>query len=155
MNNKTLIIVIVLLVIVGGGLLIGGQLIKKDSGKAPITNNNTTSQDQSTESTQMGGSANTGGAPIKEEIVNITLTSSGFDPETTTVKAGSRVIWLNKSGVAASLNSADYPTNKLYPPLNLGEFADGSSVQLIFDKPGEYKYHNHLKQGQNGTVIVE
>lgn len=151
MNNKTLLLIIGVLIVIGGGLLLGGQLIGRDSNKT----NNVGSQNQSTQPPQTAGPKDTGGEPIKEEVVNITLTSSGFDPETATVKAGSRVIWLNKSGASASLNSADYPTNRLYPPLNLGEFANGSSVQLIFDKPGEYKYHNHLKPGQTGTVIVE
>ncbi len=85
----------------------------------------------------------------------VTLTKSGFSPATLTIKANSRVAWVNNSGQPASVNSNDHPTHKLYPPLNLGLFNSGSSVQLVFDKPGTYKYHNHLNPAQTGTIIVQ
>lgn len=140
--------------VIGGALVIAGQLGSKKNinPSNPATNSN--QQSQPAQQTQ-AGSSNTGGAPITEKLVNITLTSSGFEPQTKTIEKGSRVIWLNKSGETASLNSADHPTHRLYPALNLGEFANGSSVQLIFDKSGTYKYHNHLKPSQTGTIIVQ
>ncbi len=92
---------------------------------------------------------------INNSISLVTLTKSGFSPATLTIKANSRVAWVNNSGQAASVNSNDHPTHKLYPPLNLGLFNSGSSVQLVFDKAGTYKYHNHLNPAQTGTIIVQ
>lgn len=85
----------------------------------------------------------------------VTLAQDGYSPATITVKAGDRVIWVNKSGAAATVNSDPHPTHTNYPPLNLGTFPDGGSVSLTFDKPGTYGYHNHLNPGQKGTVIVQ
>jgi len=68
---------------------------------------------------------------------------------------GTKVVWIKKSGAVATVNSADHPTHLVYPPINMGEFKDGTSVQLVFDKPGTYKYHNHLIPSQTGTVVVE
>lgn len=90
-----------------------------------------------------------------EEIATVVLGPSGFAPATLTIKAGTRVTWINKSGTSAILASNNHPTHTLYPPLNLGEFGDGSSVQLVFDKPGTYGYHNHLNPDEGGTIVVQ
>ncbi|OGH39191.1 MAG: hypothetical protein A3B44_02675 [Candidatus Levybacteria bacterium RIFCSPLOWO2_01_FULL_38_21] len=143
MNNKTLVIVIAVLIIIGAVVVVAGKVGNKPSQPSSVTN-------------QQGAPAqSTTGATTKENVANVTLTSSGFDPKTVTIKTGTRVIWLNKSGRAATVNSAVHPTHQVYRPLNLGEFPDGSSVQLVFDKPGTYKYHNHLNPAQTGTVVVE
>lgn len=132
----------------GGGLLLVGKLGNKTSQPTGETNQSSTPA----ESTSNQG---TGGTVPKEPVDNVTLTNSGFDPKTITVKAGTRVSWLNASGKPGSVNSDSHPTHQLYPALNLGEFPDGYGVQFVFDKPGTYGYHNHLKPSQTGTVIVE
>lgn len=141
MNNKTLVIIIAVLVLIGAVVVVAGKLGNK-SAQPSTPAQSTTGQD-------------TGGTVPKETIKNVTFTRSGFDPKTVTIKAGTRVIWLNKSGGPATVNSAIHPTHQVFPPLNLGEFPDGSSVQLVFDKPGTYNYHNHLNPSQTGTVVVE
>jgi plastocyanin len=141
MNNKTLIIGIIALALVGGALVLGGQLGKKDQNQT-----NQPAQNQT---------GDTGGAPITEEITTVNLTSSGFEPQRIEVKVGTRVSWVNKSGKAGTVNSADHPTHQKYVPLNLGEFPNESSVQLVFDKAGTYNYHNHLAPNQRGTVVVK
>lgn len=94
-------------------------------------------------------------APKFSDKAVVNLTKTGFDPTEVTVKTGALIQWINKSGADATVNSADHPTHKLYPTLNLGRFPDGSSVSLIFDKAGTYKYHNHLIPEQTGTVTVK
>lgn len=89
----------------------------------------------------------------KEETVN--LTADGFNPQTLTVKVGTKVVWTNSSGARANVSSAVHPTHQLYPPLNLGNFEDGEEVSLTFEEAGTYKYHNHLNPSQTGTVVVE
>lgn len=147
MNNKTLIAVIVVLVVIGAVVVV--------LGKGGKTNQPIETTGQPSTPAQNTTGQGTGGTVPKETIKNVTLTSSGFDPKTVTVKAGTRVIWLNKSGEGATVNSDPHPIHQAYQPLNLGEFPDGSSVQLVFDKPGKYGYHNHLNPSQNGTVVVE
>lgn len=93
--------------------------------------------------------------PTPKQSVTVTVGKSGFDPQTITIKPGTRVVWENASGGTVTVNSALHPTHSIYPPLNLGTFGDGASVQLVFDKSGTYKYHNHLDASQTGTIIVE
>jgi len=88
-------------------------------------------------------------------VANVILGDSGFTPKDITVKIGTRIIWVNKSSETATVSSVDHPTHRLYPFLNLGEFADGSSVQVVFDKAGKYSYHNHYNASETGTVTVE
>lgn len=148
MNNRTLIAIIAILVVVGVVVVVLGKVGNK-------TNQPTGTAGQPSAPAQNTTGQGTGGTLPKETIANITLTSSGFDPKTVTVKAGTRVIWLNKSVAPATVNSALHPTHQVHPPLNLGEFPDGSSVQLVFDKPGTYNYHDHLNPSRTGTVVVE
>ncbi|KKR40545.1 hypothetical protein A2434_01340 [Candidatus Woesebacteria bacterium RIFOXYC1_FULL_41_14] len=90
---------------------------------------------------------------IKVNVV--TLSESGFSPASLTIKAGENVTWENKSGVRATVDSNPHPVHTSYQPLNLGEFSDGQSVNLTFDTPGTYNYHNHFNSNQSGTIIVE
>ena len=85
----------------------------------------------------------------------VTLTASGFDPKTITIKAGEKVTWKNNSGMTGNVNSDNHPTHLLYPMLNLGSFKDGGTVEVVFDKPGTYTYHNHLNASQTGMVVVK
>lgn len=65
------------------------------------------------------------------------------------------MVWTNKSGATATVNSDAHPTHLLWPFLNLGSFDDGKSLSVVFDKAGTYTYHNHFSPSQKGTVIVE
>lgn len=92
---------------------------------------------------------------IERSLVSVTLTEDGFSPEDLTIKANTQVVWTNKNGNVATVDSAPHPSHTDYTPLNLGNFADGGTLSLIFDKPGTYKYHNHLNPSQFGTIVVQ
>lgn len=85
----------------------------------------------------------------------VTVTNDGFNPKKLTIGVDATVTWINKSGELITIDSDPHPTHTAYLPLNLGEVNDGKSVFLIFDKPGTYGYHNHLKPSQKGTIIVQ
>jgi len=133
--NKILLVIIVLTVVLGAFTFLGN---KKSS---PIAVPSTKSQK----------SVVTPNNPI----LTVTLTNLGFTPKDITVKIGTRIIWINKSSKTATVSSDDHPTHRLYPFLNLGEFASGSSVQVVVEKSGKYSYHNHYDASQTGTVTVE
>ena len=143
MNSKyTWVMVVVVLVVV----LIAGYLLFQ-----------TNTSKQSNVAQNAKNTQNTGAAeqtkPVLQETV--TLTTAGFNPQTITVKPGTRVVWLNKSGVTETVNSDNHPTNLLFPFLNLGRFNDGFSITTMFTKSGTYTYHNELNPDQKGTIIVE
>lgn len=139
MNNKILIGVVVLLVAIGAVVLIAG----KGGYQAPTPIRSGQTPSPTTEVTN------------STQQTTVTLTQSGFEPATITVKTGTKVVWGNRSGTAATVDSAGHPTHLIYPPLNLGQFSDGQSLSLVFDKSGTYKYHNHLNPSQTGQVVVE
>ncbi len=85
----------------------------------------------------------------------ITLTDSGFSPNNITIKEGVAIRWKNSSSAAASVNSDDYPTNRLYPELNLGKFEKNQTLVHVFTKAGTYKYHNQMRPQNTGTIIVQ
>lgn len=85
----------------------------------------------------------------------ISLYANGFSPNNLTVKAGTAVKWINKSGAVAQVDSDPHPVHTSYPPMNFAPFSDGSSVELVFDKPGSYHYHNHLNPSQTGSITVQ
>lgn len=135
--NKILLGIVGVVVLVGGFLLLSGQ------------NKNTSSVTVSPVATATP-------APTATNSANtVTLTATGFNPDTLTVKVGTTVTWVNKSGEEATVNSDPHPTHTLWPFLNLGSFSDGGSLNVTFDKAGTYTYHNHLNPSERGTIVVE
>lgn len=151
-NNKIIIAVIAVLVVAGGILLLSNQSRIKNQS----TENAQSAQESSgQQATSPAASESSGTTPGKREAITINVTKDGFSPASATVKTGTIVTWINKSGGLVTVNSSVHPTHLVYPPLNLGEFKDGSSVQLTFDKPGVFKYHDHLDASHTGIVTVE
>lgn len=140
MNNKLIWIVIGVVIVVAGAFV----LVNNNAGKnqEQTTENQTASPTQAEQTEQPKQSA-------------VTVTSSGFDPATITVAPGTQVVWTNTSGVDVTVSSDAHPTHLLFPFLNLGNFSDGSSVSVVFEKAGTYTYHNHLNPSQKGTILVQ
>ena len=137
--NKSIWIVLAVVVILG----LGGFLLL--SNKTSNTKTENTVQKQNSNPTQA----------VNNTTSSVSITSSGFEPATVKIKAGTRVVWTNKSGGPVTVNSDPHPTHTLWPFLNLGKFDDGGSVSVVFEKPGTYTYHNHFNPEQKGTVVVE
>ena len=89
----------------------------------------------------------------KEASVNVTAT--GFEPQSLTVSVDTNVVWTNSSGEVTNVSSDNHPTHLRFPFLNLGNFDNGTTVSVVFDKAGTYAYHNHLHPEQTGTVMVK
>lgn len=91
--------------------------------------------------------------PLPKEIT-IKLSNNGFEPKEVNIEVGTAVRWVNISSAKQTVNSDNYPTNQLNKELNFGVFSSGSSVVYIFQKTGEYGYHNQFKPDQKGKIIV-
>lgn len=134
MNNRLALLLLVIAVIFVGTLAFKGNQEKKQEVK------------EKKEATR----------ELEKEVQKtVDLTNSGFEPSSIKIKKNTRLIWVNKTSQNATVNSAEYPTNRLYPFLNLGEFASGSSVQAVFKETGSFRYHNFHNPKQIGTVVVE
>ena len=150
MNNKLVLVGLGLLALV----LVTGAGFLFLSGKQ---NNSQSQNNQSSETT-----TNTEELPTSEPTEEVTanetqveLTTSGFSPNEITINKGTKIVWTNSSGKAATVDSVSHPVHSDYPKLNLGSFNDGETLELIFNETGTFKYHNHLNPSQNGSVIVK
>ena len=141
MNSKLLLTIIALIIIFGAFILLGNKKMSPTTKQSESMKSQESTKPVVTQPTNL--------------VVNVVLTDTGFLPKDITVKAGTRVVWVNKSGKTANVSSDDHPTHRLYPFLNLGEFADGSSVQVVVEKVGKYSYHNHLNASEVGTITAE
>jgi plastocyanin len=142
MNSKLLLVIVGLIVVFGAFTFLASKSTN------PTTS---TKQPESTKSQETTPAV----TETNNQVTNVILGDSGFVPKDIAVKQSTTVIWINKSGKAATVNSVDHPTHQLYPFLNLGEFPNSSSLQVVFDKAGKYGYHNHNNASQIGTVTVE
>lgn len=138
--NKILLIIVALIVIIGAFTFFGNKKTNPESAQPSAMES-----EKKALPSQMQ----------EENKITTIILSDGFTPKDITVKVGTTVIWINKSGKNATVSSDDHPTHKLYSFLNLGEFPDNSSLQTVFYTPGTYSYHNHLNASEVGTVIVE
>lgn len=141
MKKKYIIILGVLLILT---IIVIAILLKNNTTNNASVNQTTDQQIKSVQKVE----------DIIENSKTVTLTSSGFSPKEITIRTGTRIIWINKSGEKASVNSDPYPRNNKWKFLNLGIFNDGDKLTLIFDKPGKYTYHNQYDSKQAGTIIV-
>jgi len=153
MNNKKILIatiaLVVLIAILGIYILIGnGNKNTNSIQQTQPTSNQSTSNESATKPAAKENGSIVGAA-------NIILTNAEFMPKDVTIKAGSTVMWINKSGATADIKSDSHPTHLLYPFLNLGQFASGTTLQVVFEKVGKYSYHNELNLSEIGTVTVE
>jgi len=142
MNKKYtwIIAAVILITVLLAGYLLFGTKSKQNS---VIQNTKTGQNNQNAEQIKQ---------LFQKEII---LTTSGFTPQTITIKPGTRIVWLNQSGTTGTVNSDNYPTNTLYPFLNLGRFDDKTNVSVMFTKTGKYTYHNALNLDQKGEIDVE
>lgn len=113
-------------------------------------------------------------APVAEDEPSpsvstvVKITSSGFEPKTLTVKAGTTVKFVNGDSNLHWPASAVHPTHTVYPGSGIekcetGEpifdackgLAQGESLSFTFSEKGSWKYHDHLSVSSTGTVVVE
>ena len=98
----------------------------------------------------------------------ITYEDGEYAPNEVTVRAGQRVLWMNKDQVfwpAANL----HPTHKEYPGSNIIKCSTNEREMIFdackamgpnaaysfqFDKVGEWRFHDHINPRATGTVIV-
>lgn len=151
MNNKLLLVGIAVIVIV----VIAGGLLFFNSKQTPSNSSNTTPTETATEESTKPTAEPSQEAMTKTEVVRIELTSSGFSPKDIEVVKGTKVLWTNNSGKAATVDSTPHPVHTDYPKLNLGSFNDGQTLELVFNDLGTFKYHNHFNSSQNGSVTVK
>lgn len=100
----------------------------------------------------------------------VTYTDGGYSPGTVEISKGQKVTFINNSSRNMRTASAVHPTHKNYPgsgieKCNTSEADDifdscegmtpGNSWSFTFNEVGTWKYHNHQKPSDSGTVVVK
>lgn len=152
MNKNYLVVgaVVVVLLLAGLGFAFKHQI---KTMLMPQTQTSETSQAPQTSQTP---AENNSGVMEKEVIVEVDYTNSGFSPATITVKKGTTVKFVDKSGVPMSIASNPHPTHTDYPGFDQGKSdAKGKEdYSFTFDKVGTWGFHDHLRPSNGGTVVV-
>lgn len=103
--------------------------------------------------------SNSSAATNAAETNMVSITSSGFGPQTVSISAGDSVIWTNNDTSAHYIAPDDHPTHKKYAGIwddsGAGNISPGQTYTQKFNTPGTYTYHDHLNPTTKGTVIVK
>ena len=83
------------------------------------------------------------GAAMQETA--IAINNFKFDPETVTIKPGTKVIWKNLESASHTIKFDDWESQELFK---------GDSVDHVFSKKGTYGYQCGIHGSMKGSVIV-
>lgn len=93
--------------------------------------------------------------PASPSVV-VSMTDEGFSPAEFSVKAGSRVDFVNKSTTGQYWPASDlHPTHELYSEFDPKEpVMPGKTWSFVFEKRGFWRMHDHLHPDKRGAVTV-
>lgn len=92
---------------------------------------------------------------IGSQDIIIRQTDNGFEPQEITVKKGTRVVFVNDTSSYNWPASNLHPTHGIYPEFDpLQPIDSGKAWAFVFDKVGEWGYHDHLRPNRRGIVKV-
>lgn len=96
----------------------------------------------------LGDGARTGAQPASPNANEIVIQNFAFEPATLTVKAGTKVTWINRDDDPHTATAVDKKFNS--KTLDTGE-----QFSMEFDQPGTYKYYCALHPRMTGEVVVK
>lgn len=87
--------------------------------------------------------------------LTIRIDEEGFHPRELTIKAGETVTFLNRDKDGHWPASNIHPTHAIYPAFDPKKNIDaGVSWSFTFERPGEWRYHDHIFPDRTGVIIV-
>ncbi|MEM2963226.1 MAG: cupredoxin domain-containing protein [Candidatus Anstonellales archaeon] len=102
--------------------------------------------------------------PQAPETHIVRMEDGGYTPSTLTIKKGDTVIFINYGTRPNWPASANHPTHEVYPEGGgcISSAFDacrgllpGENFTFVFNKIGEWGYHNHLQPTSRGKIIVQ
>lgn len=91
----------------------------------------------------------------KTSVHTVVLTEYGFEPEQLVIKVGDKVIFNSELQTPYWPASNLHPSHTIYPEFDsLDAIFPPSNWEFIFDRVGEWKYHDHLSADKRGLIVV-
>lgn len=91
---------------------------------------------------------------MKADAPMVWYTSRGFSPKTLTVPVGTAVTFVS-AGVPFWPASNFHPLHVMYPEFDSRKIIpSGELYTFTFDRIGRWRFHNHLRAADIGTIIV-
>ncbi len=85
----------------------------------------------------------------------VTFSDQGFAPLRVEIEVGQTVRFRNASETFFWPASNIHPTHQIYPEFDAGAPVEaGKTWTFTFDRPGFWRYHNHLGPERSGLVVV-
>jgi len=87
----------------------------------------------------------------------IVMKNKSYTPKNLRIKVGERVTFTNSDTSEAYWPASNiHPTHEIYSEFDPQKpVSAGASWSFVFDKKGEWKYHDHLFPEIVGTIVVE
>ena len=145
MRNKVALVGAVALILLVG---FGGWMLAAQKAAAP---ENRSKSDTTTEQTQTSNSTPT---ETTTAALTIVYTDNGFEKSSYTIQKGQTVKVINQSSHSLEFASADHPTHKLNPELNLTPINAGQSTTFSPTKVGTWGIHDHFSANMTTTLVV-
>lgn len=151
-NTTYVLVTVALLLLVGVGVY---AFTSDADDTKPLTP--TTSSDSGSQTSTETKSNTPATSTSSENVSTATITFDGntFSPSTITVKSGTTITLNNTSNVPVELSSADHPSHRDNPELNMRTVSPRSSGTLTVTKTGTWGYHDHIDASKTGTIIVQ
>jgi plastocyanin len=110
------------------------------------------------------GSASASCGTTTPKTFTVSITSSGFSPQSLAINAGDTVNFVNNDSATHWPASDVHPTHGAYPEPGgcLGSkfdackgLAQGETFSFVFNQKGNWAYHDHLHPALTGTITVK
>lgn len=85
----------------------------------------------------------------------ISITASGFDPATVTVRKGTIITWTNEDTNIHQIYANPYPSGNSLPGLKSEILNNKQRYTYTADRVGSFGYHDQLNPAINGTLHVK
>jgi plastocyanin len=86
-------------------------------------------------------------------MATIRYTKTGYEPKELDVPIGTMVEFVNESGKKMWVASNDHPGHTILPTFD--QFKPGDQYTYIFDRAGNWHYHDHLNPTAEGVITVK
>ena len=165
--KKTFLVLLVVFVAIAAFALFANK--SSNNNQVDDTNKDVQSQEVNEDNESQNDAVNTEDIESPQSIT-VTYTNSGYSSATVKISAGDTITFVNDSSNTMWTASNPHPTHTLYPSSDIskcstalaGELFDtckgvasGESWSFTFTQKGSWGYHNHLRIGHGGIIMVE